>query len=266
MKLVANCVFLSFILAGCGTAEPKFYTLERVSGPLEVADASTIEVRRPGLAGYLDRPDIVLKNDSYHVSTDDQARWAEPLGDMIGRVLTQDLSQRLKNSSVYDQSGAITAAPDARVEVNIISLNEDESGSVLLNADVAIEQGATHRAIASRHVTLQAATQGSEPSTLVATMSNLLGVLSDRIAGDVHSSTAMAAASATAPATVATAQERVVMAANTPGAPAAPAIVQPAMAAAAPLAILPAPVGAVSEHRLPACESGGRAVPCLQAP
>jgi uncharacterized lipoprotein YmbA len=265
MKPVASCVFLSLALAGCESSGPRFYTLERVVGPSEVTNAATIEVGRPGLAGYLDRSEIVLKNDAYRVSTSERDRWAEPLGDMIGRVLTQNLSQRLKNTSVYDQSGAITAAPDARVEVNIVSLNADESGSMTLNADVAIEQGGTHHAMASRRIALQTSAPGSDPEALVATMSNLLGTLSDRIASDVHSSTALAAAAA-APTPVATADPppgnipvanaNVAMAANTP------------VATVIPLSISPAPVASVAEKPLPPadCESGGRAVPCLHAP
>jgi uncharacterized lipoprotein YmbA len=266
MKLVAKCVFLTFALAGCGSSGPRFYTLQKVSGPSEATEPSTIEIGRPGLAGYLDRSEIVLKNDSYRISTNDQTRWAEPLGDMIGRVLTQDLSQRLRNSSVYDQAGAITAAPDARVEVDIVSFNKDDSGSVALNANVAIEQGGTHRPIAARHVVLQQASDNSDPETLVATMSNLLGSLSDRIATDVRSSTALAAAPVPSPLAM--------MQAAPPGPVAEPSLFDaPASAPeafasnAAPPAMRPAPVAHVAEIPLKAgCTSDGRPVPCLPAP
>jgi uncharacterized lipoprotein YmbA len=258
MKLVAKCVVTTIALAGCGSSEPKFYTLQRVTGASEATEPATIEVGRPGLAGYLDRSEIVLKNDAYRISTNDQARWAEPLGDMIGRVLTQDLSQRLRNSSVYDQAGAITAAPDARVEVDIVSFNKDDSGSMALNANIAIEQGGTHRPIAARHVTLQA-NSDSDPATQVATMSTLLGSLSDRIATDVRSSTALAAAPPAVP---------VAMSQATPSEPASATPSAQAFASnAAPPAILPAPVAHVSETPLKtSCTSEGHAVPCLQAP
>jgi uncharacterized lipoprotein YmbA len=268
MKLVAKCVFLTIALAGCGSSEQHFYTLQRVPGASEAAEPATIEVGRPGLAGYLDRSEIVLKNDAYHISTNDHARWAEPLGDMIGRVLTQDLSQRLRNPNVYDQGGGITASPDARVEVDIVSFNKDDSGSVALNANIAIEQGATHRPMAKRHVTLQATADSGDPEMLVATMSNLLGSLSDRIATDVRSSTALAAAPAATP-----------VAMNQPDPPAQLADMAPppdtpasnpeafASNAAPPPVVLPAPVTHVTETPLkPACTSDGRAVPCLQAP
>ncbi len=266
MKLVAKCVFFTFALAGCGSSVPRFYTLQKVTGTSEAAEPATIEVGRPGLAGYLDRSEIVLKNDAYRISTNDHTRWAEPLGDMIGRILTQDLSQRLRNTSVYDQAGAITATPDARVEVDIVSFNKDESGSVALNANVAIEQGGTHRPIATRHVTLQETADNSDPERLVATMSNLLGSLSDRIATDVRSSTALAAAPVVAPVAM--------IQAAPPGPVAAtslfdaPAPVPEAFASnAAPPAVLPAPIAHVAEIPLKAgCTSEGRPVPCLPTP
>jgi uncharacterized lipoprotein YmbA len=268
MKLVAKCVFLTIALAGCGSSEPRFYTLQRVSGASEATEPATIEVGRPGLAGYLDRSEIVLKNDAYRISTDDHTRWAEPLGDMIGRVLTQDLSQRLRNSSVYDQGGAITASPDARVEVDIVSFNKDESGSVALNANIAIEQGATHHPMAKRHVTLQATTDNGDPEMLVATMSTLLGTLSDRIATDVRSSTALAAAPAAAPVAMTQAAPPAQLAdlAPPPDTP-APSAQAFASNAVPPPVALSAPVTRVTESPLKAgCTSGGKAVPCLQAP
>jgi len=268
MKLVANCVFLTFALAGCGSSVPRFYTLQKVAGSSEATEPATIQIGRLGLAGYLDRSEIVLKDDDYRISTDDHTRWAEPLGDMIGRVLTQDLSQRLKDSSVYDQAGAITAAPDARVEVDIVNFNKDESGSVALNANVAIEQGATHRPMAKRHVTLQATADNGDPEMLVATMSNLLGSLSDRIATDVRSSTALVAAPAAAPVAMVQPDPPAQLADLAPP-PDTPAPTAEAVAAntAPPPVVLPAPVTHVTESSLkPGCSSGGRSVPCLQAP
>jgi uncharacterized lipoprotein YmbA len=147
----------------------------------------TIEVRRPGLAGYLDRSDIVLKNQSYKLSVNSQQRWGEPLGDMIGRVIAEDLTQRLPNSSIFDQSGAITANPDARVEVDILNFDPTGDGSVTLNAAYAIEQGISHRPLASRHVSLSATPAGAGAADLVAAESSLLGQLADQIARDAAS-------------------------------------------------------------------------------
>jgi uncharacterized lipoprotein YmbA len=176
--------FLALALSACASPDPTFYTLTVVPGAALTGGPASIEVRRPGLAGYLDRSDIVLKNQSYTLVVNSQERWAEPLGDMIGRIIAQDLLQRLPGSSVFDQSGAITASPDARVEVDILNFDPTGDGIVTLNASYAIEQGTTHRPLASRHVSLTATPAGPGAASLAATESGLLGSLADQIAHD----------------------------------------------------------------------------------
>ncbi len=179
---------LTALLAGCASADPTYYTLQPTPGATVQAGAVTVEVRRPGLAGYLDRADVVLKNAGYTLAVNGQLRWAEPLGDMIGRVLTQDLSQRLPGASVFSQSGAISADPQLRVEVDILGFDADASGTVVLTAEVAVERGTTHAPLATRHVVLSAAPPAAGAANLAATMSGLLGSLADRVAQDVGQS------------------------------------------------------------------------------
>jgi len=173
------------LLAACASPDPTYYTLQTMPGTQMPGLAGTVEVRRPGLAGYLDRSDIVLKSQSYKLSLNSQKQWAEPLGDMIGRVLTQDLSQRLPGKSVYTQSGAITADADMRVEVDIQAFDADGSGDVVLTAEVAIEGGITHHPLSTRHISLRAPLNGIGEASQVAAMSALLGTLSDQIATDI---------------------------------------------------------------------------------
>ncbi len=178
-------VITMLAVAGCSSPDPVYYTLAPVPGAVVHGAASSIEVRRPGLAGYLDRSDIVLKSASYQLDVNSGVRWGEPLGDMIGRVLTQDLSQRLPGASVFAQSGAISADPFLRVEVDIQNFDEDASGAIVLNAQVAVERGVTHQPVATRHVSLTTQPGGAGASNLVAGMSLLLGQLADRVAADI---------------------------------------------------------------------------------
>jgi uncharacterized lipoprotein YmbA len=184
-KTLSSCLFAAF-LAACSSPDPTFYTLQPIPGAAIAGGPATVEIRRPGLAGYLDRSDIVLKSAAYELSMNSQHRWGEPLGDMIGRVLTQDLSQRLPGTDIFAQTGAITADPQLRVEVDILSFDADASGSVVLNADVAIERGLSHTPLAAHHVALTAPPAGPGAADLAATMSTLLGDLADRIASDIR--------------------------------------------------------------------------------
>jgi uncharacterized lipoprotein YmbA len=146
-----------------------------------------IEVRRPGLAGYLDRSDLVLKDAGYKLNLNSQQRWAEPLGDMIGRVLTEDLGQRLPGSSVFSESGAITADPGLRVEVDVDRFDASEDGAVQLVAGVAIEAGISHKPLRTHTVMLTAVPSAPDGAALAATMSGLLGQLADQVAQDIAS-------------------------------------------------------------------------------
>ncbi len=173
------------LLAGCASPDSTFYTLQPVPGAVSaqgaVAIARSVEVRRPGLAGYLDRSDVVLKDADYKLGLKETQRWAEPLADMIGRVLTEDLSQRLPQSNVFGQGGAISADADVRVEVDIQRFDADASGTVTLAAQVALEAGRTHQPIATRHVVLTASPASPGAGALAATLSTLLGQLADTI-------------------------------------------------------------------------------------
>jgi uncharacterized lipoprotein YmbA len=188
LHVVTSAAFV-VALTGCASPDPTYYNLQVAPGTALAGRPATVEVRRPGLAGYLDRADIVLKNESYKLSVNSQRQWAEPLGDMIGRVLTQDLSQRLPGKSVFGQSGAITADADLRVEVDILTFDADGSGNVALTAEVAVERGSTHHPLTTRHVALNAAPAGPGAAELVAAMSGLLGRLSDQIAQDIADNT-----------------------------------------------------------------------------
>jgi uncharacterized lipoprotein YmbA len=98
-------VLLCLCIVACASPDPTIYTLEPIPGAVLSAPSQAIELRRPGLAGYLDRSDVILKDEGYRLDLNSQARWAEPIGDMIGRVLSEDLGQRLPSSMVFSPSG-----------------------------------------------------------------------------------------------------------------------------------------------------------------
>jgi uncharacterized lipoprotein YmbA len=181
--LVAGSLVLA--VAGCASPDPEFYTLLPMPGTVTPAPANIIELRRLGLAGYLDRSDLVLKDADYRVQVNSQIRWAEPIGDMMGRVLAEDLGQRLPASTVFGQSGAITADPTLRVEIDVQRFDQGEDGRVTLIAEAALESGRQHTPIKTRTIKLEEAPAGAGAASLVATMSNLIGQLADQVAHDI---------------------------------------------------------------------------------
>jgi len=57
---------------------------------------------------------------------------------MLSRVLIEELGQRLPQSTVIGESGALTASPDATVELNLQRLDEDAAGNLILQAQASI--------------------------------------------------------------------------------------------------------------------------------
>jgi uncharacterized lipoprotein YmbA len=180
LRCFGSC--LSLAVAACASPDPTIYTLEPIPGAALSAPAQVIELRRPGLAGYLDRSDVVLKDEGYRLRLNSQARWAEPVGDMIGRVLAEDLGQRLPASIVFSPSGAITADPGVWIEINIQRFGQEPDGRVVLLAEIAVEGGHGHSPLATSTVRLDAMPDQPGARDLVAVMSKLLGQLADRVA------------------------------------------------------------------------------------
>ena len=169
-------------LAHCASADPAIYTLRAVPGDAAGGGPIAIKVARPGLAGDLDRPEIVRDSTANRLTLNSGERWGEPLGDMVARVLALNLAQRLPGSSVFTEAGTISVDPSATVELDIQRFDLDASGAVVLLVQVAVEQGRSHDPSATRslRLTVQPATTGTPD--VVAAMSTALGQLADQVA------------------------------------------------------------------------------------
>ncbi len=179
----ALCVLAVTITTACASSpEPSFYALAPTPGATQPPAPRTIRIRRPGIAGYLDRPEIVHRVADFRLGVASDERWGEPLDAMLGRVIAEDVEQRLPGSSVYTQDGAITADTDTTVEVDVRRFDIGGAGEVNLVAEVAVEHGDGHGPAASHPVTLKETPKTTTTAGLVATMSDLLGQLADQIA------------------------------------------------------------------------------------
>jgi uncharacterized lipoprotein YmbA len=97
------------LLAGCASPEPAYFTLAARPGAPQPGGLRLVELRRIGLAGYLDRPEIVRTSADYRLHLGAGERWGEPLGALVARVLAEDLNTRLPGTSVFTASGSISA-------------------------------------------------------------------------------------------------------------------------------------------------------------
>jgi uncharacterized lipoprotein YmbA len=175
---VLCCVAL---LTACSSPPPRLYTIGIQDGPNITGAPKTIELRDVALAGYLDRPQIVRSSDSYRLEVMANDTWGEPLGGMVGRVLSIELAQRLSASNVYSGRSAIAAMADAVVEVNIQRMDVGGDGKLILLAQVAVKFRSKPQPVA-RTFTIGKPLADVSTATEVAAISAAIGELADELA------------------------------------------------------------------------------------
>ena len=175
------CLLPPLALAACSSPEPGLYVIAvRPGAPLPSAPP-VVQLRDIGLPSYLDRREIVRSSEDYKIGVRSNDWWAEPLGSMLGRVLSVELSQRLPGSNVYRETGAINADPNAVVAVNVQRLDVDQSRTLQLLAQVAVEFNRPRRT-ASRTFTIAKPVSATAVVAEVAATSDAVAELADGIA------------------------------------------------------------------------------------
>jgi uncharacterized protein len=168
-------------LAACSSPDPNLYVIAMRPGPTVSSAPPVVQLREVSLPSYLDRREIVRSSEDYKIGIRSNDWWAEPLGSMLGRVLAVGLSQRLPASNVYRENSAINADPNAVVAVNIQRLVVDQSRTLDLMAQVAVEFNRPRRT-ASRTFTIAKPVSAATVVAEVAATSDAVAELADGIA------------------------------------------------------------------------------------
>ncbi|MBB5374402.1 PqiC family protein [Acidocella aromatica] len=174
-------LLLAGTLAGCASSPPRYYRLAAVPGAVRGGDGKRIGVRNVGVPGDLDQNNLVRPGDAYQLNAYANDLWAAPLSSMLQTVMVQNLTQRLPGDTVLQDGGAIGAAPDVYVEIQVLRFTPDASGIVTLQAQIGT------RPASAQDFRLQgfAATApgGNTPEGLAQAMSTLWGQFADTAAG-----------------------------------------------------------------------------------
>jgi hypothetical protein len=130
---------LAAALVACSSPSPVLYTIAPVQGPVQSGGPKVIVLQQISTAHYLERSQIVRSSENYRLDVMSNDWWGEPLSSMLSRVLTEELGQRLPQSTVIGETGAVSAAPDATIELNMQRLDEDAEGNVVLQAQASVD-------------------------------------------------------------------------------------------------------------------------------
>jgi uncharacterized lipoprotein YmbA len=122
-------------LAGCaGSPKSDFYTLSAEAPRQSVSQGAPVVVVIGTIAvpELVDRPQIVVRAGTNHVTIDEFARWADPLKSQIPRVFVADLSQLLNSPrvSTLPIGGDAAAAWRVRIDVQSFDASLGDTASV----------------------------------------------------------------------------------------------------------------------------------------
>jgi hypothetical protein len=129
---------LGLVLAACSSPDPVLYNVAAAPGAVRIGGPKIVLLHQVGLARYLERSQIVRSSENYRLAVMENDWWGEPLGAMLGRVLAEELGQRLPQTTVLLETGAVSARPDATIELNVERLDENAAGDLVLQAQAAV--------------------------------------------------------------------------------------------------------------------------------
>jgi uncharacterized protein len=172
---------LAAVLAACSSPSPVLYTIAPVQGPVQSGGPKVIVLQQIATAHYLERSQIVRSSENYRLDVMSNDWWGESLSAMLSRVLTEELGQRLPQSTVIGETGAVSASPDATVELNVQRLDEDAAGNVVLQAQASVSfKGRTGPVLRSFRFVVTPPATGVQGE--VTAISTALGQLADGLA------------------------------------------------------------------------------------
>jgi uncharacterized lipoprotein YmbA len=179
-QLLAGLASFAFVSA-CGTSPPpRRFVMAPRPGATTLPARVRIMIANVGVAKYLDQPQIVRHSSEYEVTLADLERWGEGMGDMVARILAEDLAARLTEAQVFVGDGPATVQADVSLELYVERFDPDPDGTVILATRWTIRRGNGTPGLGSARVSQRPTS--SSTGDLIAAMSDALATLADRLA------------------------------------------------------------------------------------
>ena len=168
---------LALVSACANTPENRYLVLSPsppAGPPAQSRAAAPLRVAAVRLPGLLDRPQLVIRTSAETVDIREYDRWAEPLDQMVPRVLAQDLALR---------TTSLGTGSERRLFVSIDEFATDTAGqSRLVGRWWVLTPGEDPDRRVERSFSLSVAAAGGQGDQVAAAMSLLVGQLADVIA------------------------------------------------------------------------------------
>jgi uncharacterized lipoprotein YmbA len=177
----------TLLLVACGSTPTQVFDLStRVPDtPAVVVPARNgplIWVDKPSIAGYADRTQMVTRGPGSRISIHEFEVWSDPPGELIQRVVVDELAQRFGADRVMTTPAAHYAMPGWRVVIDVIRFDVDERGDAVLDARWTLLAGPSDRLVVSRREWIEVPSgDAADPAKRVTALREAVVMLASRI-------------------------------------------------------------------------------------
>lgn len=179
---------LAALTGGCFGSKPtRLYMLSSIAGDApgmvdSRGESRVIAVGPVSIPDYIDRPQIVVREDANQVTLAGFDQWAGSLADMVGRVLVEDLRAQMPADHVFAFPQAGAAGFDYRVAVQFTRFDVSTAGEAVATATWRVWDRAGTRTRLTAGTTTRAQAAGATYQECVAALSQALADLGGEIA------------------------------------------------------------------------------------
>jgi len=186
----ARLVPLALLLSACAGAQTRFYTLQpavpEVRSPL-VYGGPPVRIDAVHVPASLDRPELVRDQAGDRFIVSDNDHWAAPVGELLRRVLTQDVAALLPREAVIFPD-APKLPNSVGVVVDILSITPTAEG-VIMQASWTVLPSKAGAQARQRTARLSVPSAGAGVQGDATELSALAGQLAAAIAEDLAAQT-----------------------------------------------------------------------------
>lgn len=194
-RLALMFVLAATLAGACATTSPpmRFFLLSPLDTPAASApalDDILVMVGPLQLPGYLDRPQLVVRQPDGQLSLHEFDRWAEPLDDHLTSTVTANLARLTGSPRIVAWPLPGRTSADRRILGRVIRFDADSSGLAVLEVQWSITDGSREPLVPVRIDTYRAQASGTEPAALVAALGEVLAQFSRQLADELLASVA----------------------------------------------------------------------------
>ncbi len=181
----------ALLFTGCGTPETHYYVLgpDRPPATAHVPLTGSIAITQIEIPPYLDRPQMVSRDDRDALHIAEHYQWGGRLRDNIARTLADNLAARIPEAMVA--AAPMPGATDAEheIQLDIRQFERLADGHVHLRLNWHLRHHGTLADSHHEHLVSTRRIDETDYTAMAKTMSGLLAKLADRIAARLAGNT-----------------------------------------------------------------------------